>query len=89
MKAIKATGHINDQGQIALDQPLINSKNSRIEVIVLIPEDTEAASSSTQNIDEVAPPQKKRQAGFLKGTFTLPLPDDFDQPLDDLKEYME
>jgi len=32
---------------------------------------------------------KKRQAGFLKGTFTLPLPDDFDEPLDELKEYME
>ncbi len=33
MKAIKATGHIDDQRQIALDQPLINSKNSRIEII--------------------------------------------------------
>ncbi|MBD2494364.1 DUF2281 domain-containing protein [Nostoc sp. FACHB-280] len=31
----------------------------------------------------------KRQAGFLKGTFSLPLPEDFDEPLDDLKEYME
>jgi Protein of unknown function (DUF2281) len=31
----------------------------------------------------------KRQAGFLKGTFTLPLPDDCDDPLHDLKEYME
>ncbi|WP_229414730.1 MULTISPECIES: DUF2281 domain-containing protein [Moorena] len=25
---------------------------------------------------------------MLKGTFVLPLPDDFDEPLDDFKEYM-
>jgi hypothetical protein len=31
--------------------------------------------------------QKKRQAGFLKGTF-VPLPDDFDEPLEDFQEYM-
>lgn len=28
-------------------------------------------------------PQKKRQAGFLKGTFSLPLPEDFNEPLKD------
>lgn len=33
--------------------------------------------------------QKKRQAGALKGTFVLPLPDDFDEPLEDFQEYME
>lgn len=33
--------------------------------------------------------KKKRQSGALKGTFVLPLPDDFDEPLADLKEYME
>ncbi|MCU7243166.1 MAG: DUF2281 domain-containing protein [Microcystis aeruginosa WS75] len=25
---------------------------------------------------------------MLKGTFVLPLPDDFDEPLEDFKEYM-
>jgi hypothetical protein len=35
------------------------------------------------------PPQKKRQAGFLKGTFVLPLPEDFNEPLVDFQEYME
>jgi Protein of unknown function (DUF2281) len=30
-------------------------------------------------------PQKKRQAGFLKGTFALPLPDDFNEPLEDFQ----
>lgn len=38
--------------------------------------------------NEVAinPPQKKRQAGMMKGTFVLPLSDDFDAPLEDFKE---
>jgi len=34
-------------------------------------------------------PQIKRRAGILKGTFVLPLSDDFDEPLEDFKEYME
>jgi Protein of unknown function (DUF2281) len=33
--------------------------------------------------------QKKRRSGILKGTFVLPLPDDFDDPLEVFKEYME
>jgi uncharacterized protein with ATP-grasp and redox domains len=36
MRAIKVMGTINDQGQIALDQPLEVTQNSRVEVIVLI-----------------------------------------------------
>jgi hypothetical protein len=31
-------------------------------------------------------PIKKRRSGILKGTFVLPLPKDFDQPLEDLVE---
>jgi len=31
-------------------------------------------------------PQKVRKAGFLKGTFTIS--DDFDDPIDDFKDYM-
>ncbi len=31
-------------------------------------------------------PIKKRRSGILKGTFVLPLPEDFDQPLEDLIE---
>jgi hypothetical protein len=34
-------------------------------------------------------PVKKRRSGILKGTFVLPLADDFDEPLEDFKEYME
>jgi hypothetical protein len=33
--------------------------------------------------------QKKRRSGILQGTFVLPLTDDFDEPLEDFKEYME
>jgi len=42
-----------------------------------------------QEITQNTPPAKKRRVGILKGTFVLPLPDDFDEPLEDFKEYME
>jgi hypothetical protein len=32
-------------------------------------------------------PIKKRRVGILKGTFVLPLPDDFDDSLEDFQEY--
>ena len=32
-------------------------------------------------------PKKRRVAGTMKGMFVLPLPDDFDEPLEDMKEY--
>ena len=41
MKAIKTTGTVDEQGQLALDYPLIIDKQSHVEVIVLIPEDAE------------------------------------------------
>ncbi|VXD20072.1 conserved hypothetical protein [Planktothrix serta PCC 8927] len=41
MKAVKVMAMINDQGQLTLDHPLITDKNSRVEVIVLIPEQTD------------------------------------------------
>jgi Protein of unknown function (DUF2281) len=31
-------------------------------------------------------PQKKRQAGFLKGTFVLPLSEEFNEPLEYFQE---
>jgi hypothetical protein len=42
MKAIKVMGTVDEQGQLALDSPLTIEKTSRVEVIVLIPEDTES-----------------------------------------------
>ena len=41
MKAIKVMGTVNEKGQLALDSPLTVEKKSRVEVIVLIPEETE------------------------------------------------
>lgn len=41
MKAIKVMATINEQGQLTLDSPLTTDRNSRVEVIVLIPEKTE------------------------------------------------
>jgi Protein of unknown function (DUF2281) len=45
----------------------------------------------TQQREEepIETPRKKRRAGTMKGTFVLPLADDFDAPLDDFQEYME
>ncbi|MEG5160444.1 DUF2281 domain-containing protein [Microcoleus sp. AT3-A2] len=43
------------------------------------------AKNSTQE----KPTKKRRVAGTMKGIFVLPLPDDFDEPLEDMKEYME
>jgi hypothetical protein len=48
MKAIKVMGTVNEQGQLALDSPLIIEKTSRVEVIVLIPEDTEIEENQTK-----------------------------------------
>jgi len=41
MKALKVMGTIDEQGQLTLDQPLVIDRNSRVEVIVLIPETTD------------------------------------------------
>lgn len=52
MKAIKATGSINEQGQINLDRPLMGDSNRRVEVIVLMSEesDVEADTESKETI---------------------------------------
>ena len=41
MKALKIMGIINEQGQLTLDNPITTAKNGRVEVIVLIPEESE------------------------------------------------
>lgn len=33
-------------------------------------------------------PKKRNLFGSMKGTFVLPLPDDFNDPIDDFEEYM-
>ncbi len=41
MKALKLMATIDEQGQLTLDRPLMDNINSRVEVIVLIPEPSE------------------------------------------------
>jgi hypothetical protein len=41
MKALKVMATINEQGQLTLDTPIKAFKNDRVEVIVLIPEESE------------------------------------------------
>lgn len=48
MKAIKVMGTVNEQGQLALDSPLTIEKQSRVEVIVLVPEEAEAEENQTK-----------------------------------------
>ena len=42
MKAIKVMATIDDRGQLYIDEPLNLERNSKVEVIVLIPEVTES-----------------------------------------------
>ncbi|NES18965.1 MAG: DUF2281 domain-containing protein [Symploca sp. SIO3E6] len=42
----------------------------------------------SQDIPQEHHSVKKRRSGILKGTFVLPLPDDFDEPLEDFEQYM-
>ncbi|OYQ63338.1 hypothetical protein B9G53_17340 [Pseudanabaena sp. SR411] len=50
MKALKSMATINEQGQLTLDSPLINDKNSRVEVIVLIPEQIDLEDQSQSEV---------------------------------------
>lgn len=40
-------------------------------------------------VSETEPPKKKSLAGCMKGTFVLPLPDDFNDPLEDFEQSEE
>ena len=42
-----------------------------------------------KNSIQEKPIEKRRIAGTMKEMFVLPLPEDFDDPLEDMKEYME
>jgi hypothetical protein len=42
MKAIEVNGTVNPQGQLSLDKPLAITKQSRVRVIILVPEEVDA-----------------------------------------------
>lgn len=44
------------------------------------------AEAKTNEIENK--PKKRRLAGSMKGTFVLPLPDNFDEPLEEFLDYM-
>lgn len=44
------------------------------------------ANPSTETTD--SSPQSQPLAGSMKGSFVLPLPDNFNEPLEDFKDYM-
>jgi hypothetical protein len=50
MKAVKVMGTINEQGQLSLDKPLQSNKKVRVEVIVLIQEESEEEDLSKEEI---------------------------------------
>jgi len=54
MKAVKVMATINEQGQLTLDRPLVTNKNSRVEVIVLIPEAAEIDEDDRHNQEILA-----------------------------------
>ena len=84
-------GKINQEIMLqAIEFPTVLSDNQHID----IPTNFRSQLKANQAIrvivlvDEIKPIERKkeRKLGVLKGRFTIP--DDFDEPLDDLKEYM-
>lgn len=54
MKALKVMGRIDEQGKLTLDQPLITDKNSRVEVIFLISEETDQDNTSKSKYYQIS-----------------------------------
>ncbi len=48
-----------------------------------------ASQYKDTNLEPATISKKPRFAGSMKGTFVLPLPEDFDEPLEELEEYMQ
>ena len=84
-------GKINQEIMLqAIEFPTVLSDNQHID----IPTNFRSQLKANQAVrvivlvDDVKPMERKkeRKLGILKGRFSIP--DDFDEPLDDLKEYM-
>ena len=74
--AVKFSSYLTDNQNIVIPPNVQNEVHTGRKVTIIILE------------DEVQEPlvKKKRQLGTMKGLISIP--DDFDDPLDDLKEYM-
>jgi citrate lyase beta subunit len=53
MKAIELTGTVDDRGNLALDEPVLVSANSRVRVIILCSEEAVEVDSDDTPIEEV------------------------------------
>ena len=51
-------------------------------------EEIDLDSNVTDSEKDTQTTKKRSLAGFMKGTFVLPLPDDFNEPLEEFAEYM-
>lgn len=62
MKAVKIMATIDGEGQLTLDNPLVVDEYTRVEVIVLIPEETEINEDEDETeIDEDEDDQTKEE----------------------------
>jgi hypothetical protein len=74
----------------AIEFPTVLSDNQHIDIPINFRSQLKAnqAVRVIVLVDDIFPNQQKkeRKLGILKGKYSIP--DDFDEPLDDLKEYM-
>lgn len=63
MKAIKAMATIDAQGQLSLNDPLLLAKDSRVEVIVLVPDLDEDDESQESVLSGLRQAWKEARAG--------------------------
>jgi hypothetical protein len=75
MQAIEFSSYLNDSHKIDIPNGIQIKPNQKIRVMVFIDDEPKI---------EVL--DKKRKLGILKGKISIP--DDFDDPLEDLNEYM-
>jgi hypothetical protein len=74
LTAIETTGTVNEQHQLVLDESLPLDAQKRVKVIVLVEEPEQQT---------IAP---YRKAGSAAGL--IKMSDDFNEPLEDFREYM-
>ena len=53
-----------------------------------VDEETDLISNVTDSEKNTQSTKKRNLVGSMKGTFVLPLPDDFNEPLEEFAEYM-
>lgn len=53
MKAIELTGTVDDRGNLALDEPVLVSANSRVRVIILCSEEPTEVDPDDTSIEDV------------------------------------